>query len=352
MINTAPSLLTPLTNTTHSKMDSEDFTRRAASSLALEVSKRLQSCRRPTRFVDQPGVVVEEVMPDREKEKEYVRRVKMERGCQAGAVMSACRVNTERKEFSSLGVNHTEGGWPKDVNISDSDQKTRFRKKIEKEDDFINVTRHLVWETEKYVKQNNSINVFEEYFDRLDPATDQEAASVASVAVMKDPVTSDGSREISRVSWSPSGSQVVLGYCNTAYLAYHQRDISKTSLVYDVTNPLSPLVRICPSSALVSVEYSRREASSLAGGCLSGDLVLVDTRQGGLPHTTVTPPGSRGDPVTDLAWLNTKTGTELLATLGDGRVVKWDVRMSSCPAELVDLNTTREAGQVGSAQWF
>ena len=79
----------------------------------------------------------------------------------------------------------------------------------------------------------------------------------------------------------------------------------------------------------------------------AGNLVLVDTRQGGAPHTTVTPPEARGDPVTDLAWLNTKTGSDLLATTADGRVIKWDVRMSSSPSQLVDLNTERLAGQVG-----
>ena len=276
------TLLTPQTVDQHSDtaltltMDCEE--RQTAPSLSLDVSKRLQSLRRPISFVDQPGVMLEEVMPDREKEKDFVRSVRMERGCQVGPVMSACRVNTERKEFCSHGMNHTEGGWPKDVNISDSDQKNRYRKKIEKEDDFIHVTKHLVWETEKYVKQNNSINVFEEYFDSVDPATDQEVASLASVAVMKDPVQSDGGREISRVSWSLAGDNVVLAYCNTGYLAYYEREIDKTSLVYDINNPLSPLVRICPESPLVSVQYSRREGSSLAGGCLSGASLYINVR--------------------------------------------------------------------------
>ena len=77
---------------------------------------------------------------------------------------------------------------------------------------------------------------------------------------------------------------------------------------------------------------------------ISGDLVLVDVRESGQPHSTLRVPGSRGDPVTDIAWLNTKTGSDLLATLADGRVVKWDVRNTSLPSHLLDLNTEREPG--------
>ena len=283
-------------------------------------------------------------MPDRELERNYARTVRVERASQAGGRVSAATVNTDRREFSSQGMNHSEGGWPRDVNSSDPDQKSRFRKKIEKEDDFIEVTRHLARETEKYVRQNNCINVFEEYFAGVDLATDQKPANIASVAVFKDPLCSAGSREISQVSWSPSGGRIVLGYCNTGYLAYYQRDIAKTSLVYDINNPLRPVVMLSPESGLVSVEFSRREEELVAGGCLSGELVLLDTRQGGSPHTTLSPPHSMGDPVTDLAWLNTKTGSDLVATLGDGRVVRWDVRHTAAPISILDLNTDREVG--------
>ena len=34
----------------------------------------------------------------------------------------------------SQGMNHFEGGWPKDINPAEHDQTMRFRKKIEKDD--------------------------------------------------------------------------------------------------------------------------------------------------------------------------------------------------------------------------
>ena len=324
-------------------VDCEDSQPRRLS-LGLDISKRLASLGRAVEFTDQAASVSCEVRPDRDLERNYVRSARVERASQAGGEVSAATINTVRREFSSQGMNHSEGGWPRDVNTSDPDQKTRFRRKIEKEDDFIEVTRQLARETEKYVRQNNSINVFEEYFTGVDLATDQKPTSIASVSVFKDPICSAGSREISQVSWSPSGGRIMLGYCNTGYLAYYQRDIDKTSLVFDINNPLRPVVTISPESALVSVQFSRREEESLAAGCLSGDLVVVDTRQGGSPHTTLSPPHSMGDPVTGLAWLNTKTGLDLVATLGDGRVARWDLRNTAVPTSLLDLNTDREAG--------
>ena len=36
-------------------------------------------------------------------------------------------------ETDSDGMNHTEGGWPKDISHGDLEQVTRYRKKLEKE---------------------------------------------------------------------------------------------------------------------------------------------------------------------------------------------------------------------------
>ena len=47
-------------------------------------------------------------------------------------------INTFRAEYLSQGMNHFEGGWPKDINPSENDQTMRFRKKIEKDDAYIN----------------------------------------------------------------------------------------------------------------------------------------------------------------------------------------------------------------------
>lgn len=52
-------------------------------------------------------------------------------------------MNTERYETESRGMNHTEGGWPKDINPGEVEQTIRFRKKVEKDDGYINVVTRL-----------------------------------------------------------------------------------------------------------------------------------------------------------------------------------------------------------------
>ena len=46
------------------------------------------------------------------------------------------QVNTEYIESLLDGINHTEGGWPKDVSASDIEQVERHRNKIEREESY------------------------------------------------------------------------------------------------------------------------------------------------------------------------------------------------------------------------
>ena len=40
-------------------------------------------------------------------------------------------------------MNHTEGGWPKDINPAEVEQTIRFRKKVEKDEYYISVVQKL-----------------------------------------------------------------------------------------------------------------------------------------------------------------------------------------------------------------
>ena len=53
------------------------------------------------------------------------------------------QINTERFETCVRGMNHTEGGWPKDVNPQEVEQVTRFRKKVEKDEMYVNTIQSL-----------------------------------------------------------------------------------------------------------------------------------------------------------------------------------------------------------------
>lgn len=40
-------------------------------------------------------------------------------------------------------MNHTEGGWPKDINPAEVEQTIRFRKKVEKDEIYMQVIQDL-----------------------------------------------------------------------------------------------------------------------------------------------------------------------------------------------------------------
>lgn len=40
-------------------------------------------------------------------------------------------------------MNHSEGGWPKDINPAEIEQTMRFRKKVEKDESYINAVQSL-----------------------------------------------------------------------------------------------------------------------------------------------------------------------------------------------------------------
>ncbi len=74
-------------------------------------------------------------------------------------------MNTERYETDSRGINHTEGGWPKDVNPQEIEQVMRYRKKVEKDEAYMFTIQQLAGVMEHCIRQNNAIDIYQEYFE-------------------------------------------------------------------------------------------------------------------------------------------------------------------------------------------
>lgn len=64
------------------------------------------------------------------------------------------QVNTERFNYIPLGMLHTEGGWPKEIDATEKEQTARFKKKVEKDDEYIRQVRALGEAVEGDIKQN------------------------------------------------------------------------------------------------------------------------------------------------------------------------------------------------------
>eukprot|EP00759_Apiculatamorpha_spiralis_P027405 PhF_6_TR30186/c0_g1_i2/m.44338/K11143/DNAI2; dynein intermediate chain 2, axonemal len=77
--------------------------------------------------------------------------------------LSEASTNTERIKLNSKGMVHTEGGWPGAVDVTDVDAKTKFTKRIEREDRFVGACRTLGSVVVPILRQNSAIDIYEIY---------------------------------------------------------------------------------------------------------------------------------------------------------------------------------------------
>jgi hypothetical protein len=78
--------------------------------------------------------------------------------------MSEHEANTNEVLFSKHNINHEEGGWPKDVDYAEAEHTIRFRKKAEKDEDYIRLVSQLGSRAEARVMQNNAIDIYQQYY--------------------------------------------------------------------------------------------------------------------------------------------------------------------------------------------
>lgn len=91
----------------------------------------------------------------------------------------------------------------------------RYRKKVEKDEDYIRTVVQLGAAVEGLVKQNNALDIYEEYFAGISAQHSSEAPSARTLTVLQDPTVSSSGvqRPVSCVNWlQDGGSKVVLSY--------------------------------------------------------------------------------------------------------------------------------------------
>ena len=149
-----------------------------------EYTKKRSEFGRQCIFSDRAAEIVLDIAPNPADLNNYIERSPCEIGIQCAKEMSEHYVNTERSEFTVKGINHVEGGWPKDINYAEPEQVARFRKKVEKEEMYVSQVLTLGEKMEQCIKQNNAIDIYEDYFDNMKTKLDEP--QVAPVQVPTD----------------------------------------------------------------------------------------------------------------------------------------------------------------------
>ncbi|NWS94690.1 DNAI2 protein, partial [Mionectes macconnelli] len=309
--------------------------------IKFEYTRKRSDFGRPCSFSDLPAEVTVDIPPDPSLAQEFIPQDPVDFSLQHGPVMAVHEVNTERVQVTSRGVNHVEGGWPKHVDPRNTDMTSRYREEVERDEIYTRAILRLGTLMEHCIRQNNAIDIYEEYFaEDEEEEGEEEPPSAKTINVLRDP--NPVKRTATHLSWHPDAcKELAVAYCSLEFQD-KRRDISFDSYIWDLENPYKPELTLMLSSPVVTLEYNSKDWHHLLGGCYNGQIVYWDTRKGGLPMETTPVELSHRDPVYGAIWLPSRTGTECFSASTDGQVLWWDIRKLSQPSERLVLDITRE----------
>ncbi|NXR25608.1 DNAI2 protein, partial [Cinclus mexicanus] len=309
--------------------------------IKYEYMRKRSEFGRPCSFSDFLAEVTVDIPPDPSLADDFIPQDPVDFAVQEGPVMALHEVNTDRVQVSIQGVNHVEGGWPKHVDPKNSELTTRYREEVEREEVYTRSVQRLGSLVEHYIKQNNTIDIYEEYFEEEEEEDEEEEPpSAKTINVLRDP--NQTKRMATHLSWHPDANRAVaVAYCSLEFQD-SRKDMSFDSYIWDLEKPYSPELTLKPSSPVLTLEYNSKDWHHVLGGCYNGQIVYWDTRKGGLPMEMTPVEFSHRDPVYGACWLPSRTGTECFSGSTDGQILWWDIRKMSQPSEKLILDITRE----------
>ncbi|CAF0752563.1 unnamed protein product [Didymodactylos carnosus] len=291
----------------------------------------------PTNFSDRSAEILAEVISDPSLLQNFLYKNPIELGVQKSFDLSEHEVNTVRFDTESKGINHTEGGWPKDVNITEHDQIRRYRRKVEKDDAYLNSLSRLARELEFGIKQQNSIDIYQEYFqNKLDDFDEPFYAKTVNLYSYYANVN----KSANHIAWQEGKRKIAVSYCNLDFNSQTLDAID--SLVWDMENPNKPETVLKPNSPLTSVEFNQKDTHQLLAGCHNGQVCIFDLRKGNTPVEQSFIENSHRELVRNAVWLQSKSGTEFFSTAADGKIYWWDTKKMSEPVDQLILDVEKK----------
>jgi len=285
--------------------------------------------------------------------------------------MSEHDANTERLITKSTSMRHVEGGWPKDVDFTEQSDVSRFRKKAEKDDDYKAAVKSLGPIIARCMKQNNTIDIYEDYFSGNNIDHSSEPPSAKGLAVFRDP--NDVKRTATSINWHPDPTAPPKIAVSYSILNFQDPRFTNTrmphqSYIWDIHNPNTPDVELLPPSPLCCLRFNPKNTDSLVGGSYNGLITFYDLRRSGssggtgtgtgnstvsssskevTPYSTSVIEKSHHDPVYDVFWINSKTGNQCVSVSTDGQMLWWDTRRLTEPTDSILLCTDSKANSNG-----
>ncbi|CAG4950396.1 unnamed protein product [Colias eurytheme] len=302
--------------------------------LVYEYTKRRKEFGRQTLFEDHGPEMCVSIPNNPAFYKNYILRNPVDVAIQNTGTMSEHWVNSVRAEYTSSGINHVEGGWPKDINMNDPEAAQRYRRKIEKDDAYIHAVMHLGHSMEHNILQNNAVDMYQTYYSELPSIPPVERSSCHTVNVYREPGTR---RPVRSLSWQAEGARLASAHADIDFMR-NNRSL-QFSYIWDIENANAPDLIIKPPQPLLDLQYNPRDQHILVGGMLNGQVGCWDMRKGGEPFAMCPPHVAHRELVRNVLFVHSKTGAEFFSASPDGVVKWWDIRSMNEPTDsmIIDL---------------
>ncbi|XP_038206182.1 dynein intermediate chain 3, ciliary [Zerene cesonia] len=304
------------------------------SELVYEYTKRRKEFGRQTLFEDYGPEMRVSIPNNPALYKNYILRNPVDVAIQNTGTMSEHWVNSVRAEYTSSGINHVEGGWPKDINMNDPEAAQRYRRKIEKDDAYIHAVMHLGHSMEHNILQNNAVDMYQTYYSELPSIPPVERSSCHTVNVYREPGTR---RPVRSLSWQAEGARLASAHADIDFMRSNRS--LQFSYIWDIENANAPDLIIEPTQPLLDLQYNPRDQHILVGGMLNGQVGCWDMRKGGEPFAMCPPHVAHRELVRNVLFVHSKTGAEFFSSSPDGVVKWWDIRSMNEPTDsmIIDL---------------
>lgn len=296
-------------------------------------------------FSERRAELIVDINPDPQARSALIAKNPCDSSVLVAKEFSEHEVNTERFETESKGINHTEGGWPKDIDANEVEQVMRYRKKVEKDEAYVQAVLELGNTMEHVIRQNNASNIYEDYFPEPINSQMLDAHTARTISIFRDP--NEMKRSATFLSWYPDGPRKLAVAYSVLEFQKAPMGLSFDSYIWDVENPTAPDMTITPASPLVCLEYNPKDVHTLLGGCYNGQIAVWDARKGSRPVDTTPIEKSHRDPVYRARFLQSKTGTEAFSCSTDGQILWWDIRKLSEPTDSLPLDVTKKGSLWG-----
>ncbi|CAH0723375.1 unnamed protein product, partial [Brenthis ino] len=307
----------------------------------LYIKQRKDFGKQP-RFCEVPVAMLDSINPEEKEQNLFCLRNPVHQGMQTSGTLSEHYVNTKRIILHDQGINHAEGGWPKDINSTDEEATTRHRRRFERDESYVQAILNSYKKINHLIKQNNAIEMYNMYFKEM-----KSEKPVEKCLMRKTNVFSDiEKRPVASISWThEDNSKLVVAYCNKNYSVTGKVDKSLSCSIWDIENPNDIFADILPPSACWQIVCSSANPNIIIGGLADGRVCIFDIRTRKEPIALSPTHLAHRDPVSALLFISSRINAEICSGSSDGKCMWWDIRSLSEPIDSLIMSIRIPPGE-------